>query len=358
MTRELRSSGLGAANAETQAAIAALETESPAACPQCGSTTPWGRASWCPDCGYYPKFNIRPSVDAVTTGQATAPATTLIEAIPGWAWTLGAGAIAVAIFSVAATLALPPEGPVRAWFALAQCAIGLIAIGIAQIAVFMKALSLTDRVGPLDVVLKPVAIWKPTFDALPEGAWRVWSAGWGTMAILCAVTLIGGIRWSALFDDWGVKTPPKRNLVQAISEQARQKGSGADSLTDALNEVKGDEQLDERKKLQLQPIDCLVIGYTKLGPDDFSELFVASDVEGQLKYVGRIPASAIPEEERAILRQRLPALTAERSFVDGPESATWLEPVLLCRLRFAEWTPKRLLKEPKFDSLLADAPRP
>ncbi|MEX0717336.1 MAG: hypothetical protein WD066_12150 [Planctomycetaceae bacterium] len=329
-----------------------------AACPRCGSTTPWGCASWCPDCGYYPKFDSRPeaSVAAAREAAEAKAAGTLFEAIPTWAWTLGGGALAVAVFSAAASLMLPAEGPARAWWAVGQCAIGLIACVVAQFSVFFKALSITDRVGPMDIVFKPLAIWKPSLDALPEGAWRVWSAGWGLTGIVCAVAIIGGIRYSALFDDWGVKAPPKKNLVNAIAEEARSKGNGADSLSDALEEV-GKEDEDPAAKVKLQPIDCLIIGFTKFGQDDFAEIFVASEVEGKLKYVARLPASEIPEEQRQVLRQRMYGFVRTEPFVDGPDGATWLEPVLLCRLKFAEWTQQRLLKQPKFDALLADAPR-
>ncbi|MEX0703619.1 MAG: hypothetical protein WD069_16100 [Planctomycetales bacterium] len=362
MTRNSHSAPSGAAtedpSAIPQADIDSLRAGEPAravGCPECGSQKTWGGASWCPDCGFYPKLNTRLTVVPGAPEEAPA-ARGLIESVPGWARVLGGGIFAVAGVSVVATLSLPAEGPARAWWSVGQCGIGLIAFAVAQLSVFFKALSISDRVGPVDVVFKPIAIWKPSLIELPTGTWRVWSAGWGLAGIVCGLAIVGGIRYSALFDDWGIKAGAKRNLVNAITERARAKQGGAGSLSDALDDFAGEKEDESAAKIPLQSIDCLIFGYTKLGADDFGSILLATDVEGDLKYVGRISAGEIPEEQREVLRQRLPQLVRTQPFVDSPVPATWLDPVLVGRMKFREWTPQRQLKQPRFEALLRDAP--
>ncbi len=71
--------------AATAAAAAVQLTGAPPAagedCPQCGSDTPWGRSSWCPECGYFPKAGFAGT--GIVDDEISAPPTRL-SVLPEW----------------------------------------------------------------------------------------------------------------------------------------------------------------------------------------------------------------------------------------------------------------------------------
>src|SRR5579872_3124978 len=81
------------------------EPAAPKACPQCGSTEPWGFASWCPECGYYPKLSqaIDDRADATANSEETqrtavvVPDTYLgmLKALPAWLQILCGGIMGI-----------------------------------------------------------------------------------------------------------------------------------------------------------------------------------------------------------------------------------------------------------------------
>src|SRR5690349_5150779 len=76
-------------------------------CPKCGSTEPWGMASWCPRCGYYPAFGT--VIDTGPGQDDPAEAISFFKVIPTWTRILIAGIAAIFIFNIAATLLLPTK---------------------------------------------------------------------------------------------------------------------------------------------------------------------------------------------------------------------------------------------------------
>jgi hypothetical protein len=329
------------------------------ACPDCGSKTPWGGQTWCPDCGYYPRLNTRLAPEVSSPPAENPQPAGLLAATPQWAWALGGGVLAIAALSAVVGQSLPEEGSARMWWSLGQVAVCVIALGVAHGSAFVKALAFSTKFGPFDFLMKPIGIWQPALRELPEGAWRLWCGSWGLAGIASALVLVGGLRYSALFDDWGFKQRANKNLVHAVTEQARQKREGgADSLQGALDEFTGKE--DEEKKKQalakLLAADCIVVGYAKAGQDDFAALVLATLVDGKLRCVARISARDIPQEARAEIGPRLAGLERKDPFVETTQTATWLEPTLMCRLRFKKWGTGDEMVDPQFESLLADAP--
>lgn len=83
-----------------QAVAVKLTGAPPAAgedCPQCGSDTPWGRSSWCPDCGYFPKAGF---AGTGVVEEDNGPPPTLLSVIPAWVLPTLVGVIAIFISSV------------------------------------------------------------------------------------------------------------------------------------------------------------------------------------------------------------------------------------------------------------------
>ncbi len=71
-------------------------------CPQCGSDTPWGRSSWCPDCGYFPKAGF---AGTGIVEEDVGPPPTLFSVIPAWVMPTLVGAIGILIGSIVTRLA-------------------------------------------------------------------------------------------------------------------------------------------------------------------------------------------------------------------------------------------------------------
>ena len=89
-----------AAPAKAPAAAVNITGAPPAAgedCPKCGSDTPWGRSSWCPDCGYFPKAGFE---GTGIVEEDDGPPPTLLSVFPAWVLPTLTAAIGIFISSV------------------------------------------------------------------------------------------------------------------------------------------------------------------------------------------------------------------------------------------------------------------
>ncbi|HEX9755614.1 MAG TPA: DNA ligase D [Gemmatimonadales bacterium] len=105
--------------------------------------------------------------------------------------------------------------------------------------------------------------------------------------------------------------------------------------------------------------DFVVVGFTapRGSRAGFGALQVADYVDGTLTYAGRV-GSGFSAEQLAEWRSRLEALRRETPPCKGPLPAngetTWVEPELVCEVRFKEWTDDDLLRQPVFLRLRDD----
>jgi hypothetical protein len=217
-----------------------------------------------------------------------------------------------------------------------------------------------DRLQMLDVILKPLAVWERTINSLPATWTRVAAGVWGWLAATLAVSLIGGIPYERLFD-WGIKERPKKNLVQAIAQQAQEAEGDADSLEDAINDFTGETGVeDEEQAFKLLPaLDCLVLGYVpeidKHGEViDIQSFALAAEVNGKLRYVGMVDVAKLPVEERGVLLAQMERAKRDRPMVRCDQAARWLEPRFSCRVRYKKWSSTDRLIDPRFEMMLAD----
>ena len=205
-----------ASQAPAKPAAAATTTTTPGGeakperqpCPQCGSTEPWGISSWCPNCFYHPRLGL-PITPVAPAGSGQAGLEhgpraesymTVLKSLPLWTHVLWVGVMAVFVMSVYVSLTLPKFGPSRAVWTILQTVIGLIAAGTAHVLVFFYAIPNTDKYGPFDIFLKPLDFWRYAIRKMPAKAWRLWLFVWGLTASISALVLIGGVRYSAVFD--------------------------------------------------------------------------------------------------------------------------------------------------------------
>ena len=344
------------------------ESSADVTCTQCESTTPWGHSSWCPDCGYHPKLKRCIDVGPKEEVVAEQPAT-LLELFPLWSWVLAAGILGLFGLSIATHLQLDAGDPFRGTISCWMLIVSGGAVLASHLTGYIRALfGGMGEVKPWDVIMNPLAVWMSIFKRLPGTTWQVWAGSWGLTGILCAMGIIGGIRYSVVFDDWGVKPAPKANLVHAIVDQACQERpaeSQAASLEDAVNEFTGEEdgaaggglkgqESKEESAANRTSIDCLIVGYTTRFDKTPDSLLLASLVDNKLRFVGRILWDDIPQATQKHLLKRMPELPRSRPFVKTPFSAEWLEPVLTCEIETTDWNSQRKLREERFVKLLSE----
>lgn len=373
-------------------------------CPRCHTTKLWGQMSWCPDCGYYPVVDSATS-DGTSWAdnlpdvpQETDDHRTALQSIPTWFWAMMGGIIAIAGFSITIRLNYPADNGPRGMFALAQLSIGLSTTLVAHIMATRFAMKSDRRVNFNDVLLSWFNVWQPTITALPDTCKRVWAFVWGGIAVMTAVTIIGGIDYSAPFR---THEAPETKPLSAIGKVAAAARAGADqdtSMEEALGDIKSQveetaaanggiadgapktmkealkEPGDKEKKLdgqndsdsqtsvteegvkERQEIECFVYGVVTDENNIPLSLLYAANTLGQNQHVAEINTKDLPRDKfRSIAIklykevQRTPAIPSERN-------AVWVRPTVLCRLSFAECTRNGELTDAKFDAIIVNQP--
>jgi bifunctional non-homologous end joining protein LigD len=98
---------------------------------------------------------------------------------------------------------------------------------------------------------------------------------------------------------------------------------------------------------------CVIIGYT---PDEsgvgFKSLILATDIDGQLKYVGKV-GTGFSQKFREELFLFMRPLVVSSPIIPCPEKGVWVNPEIFCKIRFAEFTNAGVLRAPVFKSLVA-----
>lgn len=350
----------------------AAETKKPApvkpaegeACPNCGSFEPWGTASWCPDCGFYPALggtSLRSAEEVEAKGRATfadwedtqdAPAN-LIEAIPPWGWMAMSGALLILLANVGIRTLLPLKASHRTLITLLEFSVGTLIASLSHLTAYLFAACKSDKFGPFDFFMKPIEIWKPTFQKMPEGERRVCGMVWGTTAVFAALLVVAGFDYNSMFDDWGFETPEKAEPEG--SGRIRRRAAGDEDLEDSVKKITGDLDLDEA---DAKPIEtrCVILGYTLSPEGELMTLILGSAPRGRLAYVGLLSQADIPEEFQDEIRMELRKVKRLKScyLKQGVplSKANWVEPKILCKVEHKSWTTQYRLQQPKFIKLI------
>ena len=111
----------------------------------------------------------------------------------------------------------------------------------------------------------------------------------------------------------------------------------------------------------------MIGGYTRGqgGRSEFGALIVGYNVEGKLRYASKVGTGFSNAHIRQLIEAGDLIRQAQSPFAHLPESdgtswsygltaterktAVWLKPVLVCRVRFTEWTRDGHLRHPAFD---------
>jgi hypothetical protein len=334
----------------------ASELRSGPTCSHCKKPLPQKKMPVCPSCGYYAALGICIDLDEewerLASGEGTSPSEAdgktqakshlevWINLVPPWAWQLVAYNLIILVASIAVRLALP-AGVVRTAWSFGQLLAGIALLVTCHVFAYLIAIVDDASLNFLDVVLKPLRIWKDVVRDLPNKLRIVSGASCGATAALAAMLIIGSLNYAVLLD-WGFKQPPKQNLLGAIAARAQQVGVDDEgNLEDAMNDfvnkagVTGEDEKDQGPKFRA---DCLIIGYTTGGsnPEKVTSLVLAREHLQKLIYVGTVRGSFDQE-----LHDYLPQfreIPRKQPFVFVPivSDAQWVQPYYTCRVKYAK----------------------
>jgi len=318
----------------------------------------------CRYCGFYPLLGRCMELDpwdrAQPEGEAEpkkAPShlEVWMNLIPLWGWVLIGCILAVILESTFIRLT-GTRGARRAW-STTQLGIGVICALVLHIAIFVRAIMLTDQVGFLDFLTRPIWLWIPSIKRLPHTLPVIAPMASSLTAVLSSFLIIGALPYDSLWD-WGIEPPPKKN--KALTEAVARSNEDDKSLEEAVQDFAGDavgEKEDEQDEPEPERIDveCVVIGYRRdrNDPDTFASLILASDVDGELKIVGTVSAG-IPPKTREELQRRLLKLRQATPVVRTLLTAQWVEPRITCRVSCVRRTKGGSLIGARWEALLAD----
>ena len=124
---------------------------------------------------------------------------------------------------------------------------------------------------------------------------------------------------------------------------------------------RGGRSADWLKVRADQVDDFVVVGFSapKGSRTGFGALHLADFVDGQLTYAGRV-GSGFSVEQLDEVREQLEGRTRDDPPCRGPVPVsgghTWVEPELMCEVRYKEWTGEGLLRQPVFLNFRDDKP--
>jgi hypothetical protein len=222
----------------------------------------------------------------------------------------------------------------------------------------MFAIMVNDTLSFVDILLKPVVIWKATLDELPKTTKRVALGTWGLTAAIFAALVVGGVRYDEIID-WG-KVPPKKKLKPMVTVPIDAPPDDK-SLEESIEDFKDqagvgeltDEQLQKLKGNRQKMVKCLIIGFTPNRESDFDSLVLAVEEGTKWRYAG-VMREGVSVEVRSLLNERMRTIRRSSPAVPCDVTAIWLEPKLMCTVWYEDWNADQRLIRPFFDKLQPD----
>jgi DNA ligase D-like protein (predicted ligase)/DNA ligase D-like protein (predicted polymerase)/DNA ligase D-like protein (predicted 3'-phosphoesterase) len=109
-----------------------------------------------------------------------------------------------------------------------------------------------------------------------------------------------------------------------------------------------------------QTTECVIIGYTEGSGDrksTFGALHMAQEQNGELKYVGKVGTGFDDALLQSVWAELLLLTKIKRPVKEKPiddARSVWIEPHLVCEVRYASLTPDAMLREPVFVRMRPD----
>lgn len=205
-------------------------------CPQCGSREPWGTASWCPSCGYYPSIGHEGRIVEATDEEL--PELSLMQLIPGWFWYLVAGVAVIIGVTIGLYRMLSATPGFVSLASLIQLSFGALLLLTAHIGACLSSLRYSQMIGIKEYLFYPPAVWLPALKRLPETSNAVTNFTWGLTAIVAALCILGPIKMDAIQRDLQARKKPKTSAMKTML-------GAASAMSTPMQGVKSDATLEE-----------------------------------------------------------------------------------------------------------------
>jgi hypothetical protein len=339
-------------------------------CEKCDAWLVSDVVSICRQCGWYASLGqfveVDPSWELDSEPEqapVAAPRTSHLQVwlgmLPQWAWIIVGSVLVLIVESAVPRFITPADSWVRTTWSLGQLAIGLLAAIGCHVFNFLVLTADDSEIGLLDLMLKPLKLWGRAVENLPTRLWVVNAAVSGLVAALLSVLVIGGIPYDRLWD-WGVKQPPKQDLMGAIMDQVQKvDGNGEDDLEKSIHDFagkNGEESADKRKADPPKPrqtADCVVLGFQLDRDGRLASLVLGTASSGQLVYAGNV-SLRLGDDEMRSLTQSLQSIVTKRPLLHIELEATWVKPSYACRVNFGERAKNGRLRDIEWNTMLGN----
>jgi hypothetical protein len=336
-------------------------------CEKCEARLVSDVVSICPHCGWYASLGsyveIDPEWERNSETEPAAAETTRpthlqvwLGLLPRWSWVIIASVLFVTIESVVARLVTPAGSSIRTTWSLGQLAIGLLAAFGCHVFNFLVLVADDADVGLLDLLMKPLKLWGRAVANLPTRLWVADGAASGLTAVVMSLIVIGGIPYDRLWD-WGIKQPPKHDLMGAVMDQVKRldNGNGTDDLEKSINDFAGNKGDEKDKKIDppkpQESTDCVILGYVLDRDGKIATLVLGTSNSGKLVYAGNV-APKLSDDETKGLAASLKSIESERPIIQIELAATWVKPKYTCRVSFGQRTKSGRLRDIQWNKLL------
>jgi hypothetical protein len=340
-------------------------------CEKCRAPFSSKAVTICRSCGWYSSLGrfveVDPKWEAETSGNPVAAASQKLsplewlQLIPRWGWLVIGSAFAIVLESIGVRLATADGSTLRTAWSLIQLAIGAVSVICCHIFNFLMLAADDADVGLLDMLLKPFRLWAKTCRYLPKRLWLFNSLVCGLVAVLMSFIVIGGLPYERLWD-WGIKEPPKQNLMAAVMDRAKNLNGEEKSLEEAVQDFagKGDITPDETPPPKLQAskeekresTDCVILGYQLDRDGRLEWLVLGTAHRGKLVFAGRVKPK-LTDEELSQMVDVLKSQVVKVPFISVQlENVVWVKVKYACRVTFTEQFGDGRLRDAQWDKML------
>jgi bifunctional non-homologous end joining protein LigD len=144
---------------------------------------------------------------------------------------------------------------------------------------------------------------------------------------------------------------------EQMFEAARQMGLEGILAKDARSKYEAGRSTRWLKLKVLQEQELVIAGFTKGERDYFGALVLAVAEDGKFRHAGQVGTGFDQKLMKRIFERLQPLITKRCPLTPKPvikDPVTWVEPEVVCQIRFLEWTQDGVLRAPVFVGLRDD----
>ena len=345
-------------------------------CEKCDAPVQCERMAVCKQCGWYASLGTYVEIDqeweevtseSPESGERPKPShlEVWMHLLPWYAWLI-IGSVGVVFAESLAVRLLLAKSPIRTHWSLWQLAIGSVVFAVCHIVHYLALASNDSDTGLIDFIVRPLKIWVYAACGLPKKLWLFDLGITCLAAALMSILVIGGIPYEKMLD-WGFEKRPEPNLMKEMMKNAKHIPSKEMTMEEAIEELAGDagvddlgigdelggeeEEKEEEEPKERQEKNCVILGFRADEDGTLRSLVLASEQNGRLGYAGTL-APKFEDEPRRKLAQLLRSIRAKHPILPVKLEATWVRPILVCRISYTERAPDGRLYDMEFVEFL------